>query len=84
MTPLRAWISLKYPLSAALKPERVIESFCSNSTPSASPLALFSILRKRRRTLILSNADGDARAVLSPNKIGPAPGNDTTGLIAEV
>ena len=62
----------------------VIESFCSNNTPSARPFALFSILRKRRLTLIRSNADGEERAVLSPNSIGPVPGNDTTGFIDAV
>ena len=62
----------------------MVESFCSKRTPSASPLALFSILRNKRRTLILSNAEGDASAVLSPNRIGPAPGKETTGLTAEV
>ena len=42
------------------------------------------MLRKRRLTLMRSNADGEASAVLSPNKIGPEPGNDTTGFIAAV
>ena len=42
------------------------------------------MLRKRRLTLIRSNADGEASAVLSPNRIGPEPGNATTGLIADV
>ena len=42
------------------------------------------MLRKRRLTFILSNADGEASAVLSPNRIGPEPGNATTGLIADV
>ena len=32
-------------------------------------------------TLILSNAEGDVNAVLSPNSTVPCPGNVTIGLI---
>ena len=55
----------------------------TNRTAFARSPTLFSRLRKRRRTLILSKADGEDNAVLSPNSVTPVPGNVTTGLILD-
>ena len=79
--PCCAEISFRYPLIVARKLERVTSSLISKRTPLPSASTLFSILRKRRRTLIRSNADGEARAVLSPNNTAPDPGKLTIGLI---
>ena len=78
--PCCATMSFKYALIFERNPERVTSSLSSNRTALASDSTLDSILRKRRRTLILSNAEGDARAVLSPNNIAPDPGKVTIGL----
>ena len=44
----------------------------------------FSSSMNRRRTLILSKADGEESPVLSPNNTTPWPGNETIGLTLAV
>ena len=79
--PCCATMSFKYELIFERNPVRVTSSLSSNRTPLASASTLDSMLRNSLRTLILSNAEGEARAVLSPNSTAPVPGKLTIGLI---
>ena len=56
-------------------------SLNSNSWNLAAVAIAFSRIMNNLLTLILSNALGFARAVLSPNNTVPLPGKATTGLI---
>ena len=60
---------------------RVNSSLNSKSWNLAAVAIDFSRIMNNLRTLILSKADGLLNRVLSPNKTGPMPGNETTGLI---
>ena len=64
-----------------LKFALVNSSFNSKSCASAALSRACSTVRNRRRTLILSNADANDNAVLSPKSNVPTPGLVITELI---
>jgi hypothetical protein len=59
----------------------VIVSLNSKSCALAALSIVASSVKNKRRTLILSNAEVYERAVLSPKRIIPAPGEKIIGLI---
>ena len=71
--PRFAWISRRYGSTMLINPLLVVSSLSSNNCACAAPSRACSIVKNKRRTFILSNADGYDRAVLSPNKNVPLP-----------
>ena len=63
------------------KLDLVITSLNSKSCALAALSIESSMVRNKRRTLILSKADANASAVLSPKRMIPAPGEAIIGLI---
>src|SRR3990170_138032 len=78
--PRLPFTSRRYGLIRFLNCALVKSSLNSNSVYLAATAIAFSRTINNLRTLILSNADGFSRRVLSPNKYTPRPGVDTTGL----
>ena len=72
--PRFASTSLKNGSTMFLKFALVSSSFNSKSCASAALSRACSTVRNKRRTLILSNADANDSAVLSPNRSVPTPG----------
>ena len=69
--PLLFFTSLRKGSTAALNCALVNESLNSNSCALAAAEIAFSNVMKSLLTLILSNADGELNAVLSPNNTVP-------------
>ena len=72
--------ALKKGSTVALKFALVNASLNSKSWNLAAVYIAFSNMMNNLRTLILSNALGLLRRVLSPNRTVPSPGNVTIGL----
>ena len=81
--PPLPWISRKKGSTIETNCERVNSSLNSNNWNRAAFAIAFSRRMNNLRTLILSNADGFTNCVLSPKRIVPSPGNETTGLTCD-
>ena len=79
--PLFALTSRRKGSTIFKKLDLVITSLNSKSCALAALSIVASTVKNKRRTLILSNADCTPSPVLSPKRMIPDPGWNTTGLI---